>query len=201
MNCSLNWSYISSGQLHCRIVSALWLSQDCFLDNDKLNKAFRFFNFLQSLQRRKEERLSYISPRPLPQPPPPRSLWLAPFPLFWSFNMALSRAKHSCAQRKRMHCRLVLHGRESLFRRVSCSAVAFVQQRKAVVISRMIVTCPGLNLEVIEAFFCEFKADFLRLICETFAASNQPWGLYTVKSHNNNIMALDTVQCNEQRQN
>ena len=43
-----------------------------------------------------------FSPRPLP-----RSLWLAPFhPLFWSFNMALSRQKHPCAQRKHLLWRL-----------------------------------------------------------------------------------------------
>ena len=60
----------------------------------------------------------------------PRSLWLAPFPLFWSFNVSLSRAKHLRVQRKRMHCRLVLYEKESLFWRVSCSAVAFVQQKK-----------------------------------------------------------------------
>ena len=40
-------------------------------------------------------------------PRPPRSLWLAPFPpLFGSFNMALSREKHSRTRRKRLHCRL-----------------------------------------------------------------------------------------------
>ena len=41
-------------------------------------------------------------------PPPPPSLWLAPFPpLFRSFNMALSRLKPSARARwKRLHCRL-----------------------------------------------------------------------------------------------
>ena len=55
---------------------------------------------------------SLLSPRPLPH-----CFWFAPFsPLFSSFKMVLSQAKHLPTWRKRLHCRLNRNQSESITR-------------------------------------------------------------------------------------
>ena len=58
--------------------------------------------------------LSFLFSLPAPLP---RSFWLAPFsPLFSSFKMVLSQAKHLPTWRKRLHCRLNRNQSESITR-------------------------------------------------------------------------------------
>ena len=123
MNCSLNWSFISCGELHCDSVkiktminsSLFFLRQcksldwnDCFVVSLLLATHFRkssharlirgCFSFSQCFRVGVFSSLS---------PPPPRSFWLVPFPpLFRKFQRGTSASKLR-TQRKRLHCRLV----------------------------------------------------------------------------------------------
>ena len=116
MNCSLNWSFISCGELHCDSVkiktminsSLFFLRQcesldwnDCFVVSLLLATHFRksshaqlirgCFSFSQCFPAGVFSSLS---------PPPPRSLWLAPFPPLFGFNIALSWAKTFACPKK-----------------------------------------------------------------------------------------------------
>ena len=110
MNCNLNWSLISCGELHCDSIS-----QD--KNNDKLplvfHKTMRVFGLERlfcccrllitgrAVTRVFGQAFSLLSPRPLL-----RSLWLAPFPpLFGKFHHGAFVSKLR-AQRKRLHCGL-----------------------------------------------------------------------------------------------
>ena len=124
MNCSLNWSFISCGELHCDSVkiktminsSLFFLRQcesldwnDCFVVSLLLATHFwksshaqlirGCFSFSQCFWAGVFSSLS---------PPPPRSLWFAPFPPLFGFNIMwrFHEQKHLRAQRKHLHCRL-----------------------------------------------------------------------------------------------
>ena len=118
MNCSLNWSFISSGELHCDSAkiktminsSLFFLRQSESLDwSSELEQLFgcfviagysfptHCFSFSQCFRAGVFSSFS---------PPPPRSLWLAPSPpLFGKFQHVAFGSKLR-AQRKRLHCRL-----------------------------------------------------------------------------------------------
>ena len=123
MNCRLNWSFISCGELHCDSVkiktminsSLLFLRQceslhwgDCLVVLLLSATHFRksgharlikgCFSFSQCFRAGVFSSLS---------PPPPRSLWLAPSPpLFGKFQHGAFASKLR-ARRKRLHYRLV----------------------------------------------------------------------------------------------
>ena len=123
MNCSLNWNFISCGELHCDSVkmktmtnsSLFFLRQresldwsDClvvlllsathFRKSGHARLIRRCFSFSQCFPAGVFSSLSL---------PPPRPLWLAPFPpLFGKFQHGIFASKLH-AQRKRLHCRLV----------------------------------------------------------------------------------------------
>ena len=112
MNCSLNWSFISCGELHCDSVkiktminSSLFFLRQCeSLDwSDCLDvlllSATHFrksgharFSFLRCFRAGVFSSLS---------PPPPRSLWLAPSPPLFSKFLQGAFASKLRAQRKR----------------------------------------------------------------------------------------------------
>ena len=124
MNCSLNWSFISCGELHCDSVkiktminSSLFFLRQCESLNWSdclvvlLLSATHFrksgharliiirgcFSFLQCFRAGVFSCLS---------PPPPCSLWLAPSPpLVGKFQHGTFASKLR-AKRKRLHCRL-----------------------------------------------------------------------------------------------
>ena len=122
MNCSLNWSFISCGELHCDSVkiktminSSLFFLRQCesldwsdclvvlllsathFRKSGHARLIRGCFSFSQCFRAGVFSSLS---------PPPPRSLWLAPSPpLFGKFQHDAFASKLR-AQRKRLHCRL-----------------------------------------------------------------------------------------------
>ena len=122
MNCSLKWSFISCGELHCDSVkiktminSSLFFLRQCddwsYCLDVLLLSATHFrksgharlirgcFSFSQCFR---AGVFSFLSP------PPPHFLWLAPSPpLFRKFQHGTFASKLR-AQRKRLHCRLVL---------------------------------------------------------------------------------------------
>ena len=123
MNCSLKWSFISCGELHCDSVkiktminSSLFFLRQCesldwsdclvvlllsathFRKSGHARLIRGCFSFSQCFRAGVFSSLS---------PPPPRSLWLAPSPpLFGKFQHGTFASKLR-AQRKRLHCRLV----------------------------------------------------------------------------------------------
>ena len=140
MNCRLNWSFISCGELHCDSVkiktminSSLFFLRQCesldwsdclvvlllsathFQKSGHVRLIRGCFSFSQCFRAGVFSSLS---------PPPSRSLWLAPSPpLFRKFQHGAFESKLR-AQRKLLHCRL--GGREPvdkhlrpLFRRYS----------------------------------------------------------------------------------
>ena len=123
MNCSLNWSFIGCGELHCDSVkiktminsSLFFLRQcksldwnDCLVVSLLLATHFRkssharlirgCFSFSQCFQAGIFYSLS---------PPPPRSLWLAPSPPLFGKFQHCTFVSILPTQRKRLHCRLV----------------------------------------------------------------------------------------------
>ena len=122
MNCSLNWSFISCGELHCDSVkiktminSSLFFLRQCesldwsdclvvlllsathFRKSGHARLIRGCFSFSQCFRAGVFSSFS---------PPPPRSLWLAPSPpLFGKFQHVAFGSKLR-AQRKRLHCRL-----------------------------------------------------------------------------------------------
>ena len=122
MNCGLNWSFISCGELHCdsvkiktminpnlfflrRCESLYWsdclvvllLSATHFRKSGHARLIRGCFSFSQCFRAGVFSSLS---------PPPPRSLWLAPFPPFFRKFQHGAFASKLRTQRKRLHCRL-----------------------------------------------------------------------------------------------
>ena len=116
MNCSLNWSFISCGELHRDSVKIKTMinSQceasdwsDCLVVLLLLATHFRksgharlirgCFSFSQCFR---------AGVFPFLSTPPPRSLWLAPFPSLLGKFQHDAFASKLRAQRKRLHCRL-----------------------------------------------------------------------------------------------
>ena len=135
MNCSLNWSFISCGELHCDSVkiktminSSLFFLRQC----ESLNWSVCFvvlllsanhfptsgharlirgcFSFSQCFWAGVFSSLSL---------PPPHSLWLASSPpLFRKFQHGASKY---CAQRKCLHCRLCHRTMTLVTKYIECS--------------------------------------------------------------------------------
>ena len=122
MNCSLNWSFISCGELHCDSVKiktminsslsldwsdclvVLLLSATHFRKSGHARLIRGCFSFSQYFRAGVFSSLS---------PPPPRSLWLAPSPpLFGKFQHGAFASKLR-AQRKRLNCRQILKRRDA----------------------------------------------------------------------------------------
>ena len=122
---------------------ALWLSQD--KNNDKLQLVFlktmrvfgleRFVVLLLSATHFRESSHARLMRGCFPfsqcfqagvfsslSLPPSRSLWLAPFPPLFGFNMALSRAKTFARPNKRLHCRLKLPRKYEIEHWFACGA-------------------------------------------------------------------------------
>ena len=124
MNCNLNWSFISRGELHCDSVkiktminSSLFFLRQC----ESLDWSDCLVVLLLSATHFRKSRHARLIRGCFPfsqcfragvfsslSLPPSRSLWLAPFPPLFGFNMALSRAKTFARPNKRLHCRLKL---------------------------------------------------------------------------------------------
>lgn len=111
MNCSLNWSFISCGELHCDSVKiktqlalnwsdclvVLLLSATHFRKSSHAHLIRGCFSFSQCFQAGVFSSLS---------PPPPCSLWLVPFPpLFGKFQHGAFASKLR-TQRKHLRCSL-----------------------------------------------------------------------------------------------
>ena len=118
MNCSLYWSFISCGELHCDAVKIK--TQLVFLKTMRVFGLERLFGCFVIVGYSFPEERSRASNQGVfliftvfsggvfssLSPPPPRSLWLAPFPpLFGEFQHGAFASKLR-AQRKRLHCRL-----------------------------------------------------------------------------------------------
>ena len=122
MNCSLNWNFISRGELHCdsvkiktMISSSLFFLRQCesldwsdclvvlllsatyFQKSGHMRLIRGCFSFSQCFQAGVFSSLS---------PPPPRSLRLAPSPLLFPKFQHGAFVSKLRAQRKRLHCRV-----------------------------------------------------------------------------------------------